>query len=314
MFPATHLIIFICLLGLSLISFSQNVGIGTDTPDASAKLDVTSTNSGVLVPRVTSIQRTTIASPANGLLVYDTNTNSFWFYQSSTWVELVANGTLEDTDGDTKIQVEESVDEDRIRFDVAGSEAMMIDNNGEVGIGNSAPDANLHVTGSILMEGDFINQEVVGAHSGTFQSIPFNNGVFNPLTGTTVSITITDGSGVNNSAVFLSGFARIFGGNLTGSNSSLGGFFLILQRDTDPAFSSSVILTYTAGSCYIETPNGASSQILTFGDGPHVSYVDSGLNPGTYYYRLVLYPNSIGITNGSFDVYQRDLNLLQIKR
>lgn len=314
MFPATHLIIFICLLGLSLISFSQNVGIGTDTPDASAKLDVTSTNSGVLVPRVTSAQRTTIASPANGLLVYDTNTNSFWFYQSSSWVELVANGTLEDEDSDTKIQVEESTDEDRIRFDVGGNEAMLIDNNGEIGIGNSSPDAALHITGSTLMEGDFVNQEVTSAHSATIQSVPFTNGVFNELTGTTVSITITDGSGVSNSAVFLSGFARIFGGNLIGSNSSLGGYFLILRRDTDPAFSAPDNLTYTSGSCYIETPNGASSQVLSFGDGPHISYVDSGLSPGTYYYRLELWPNGVGITGGTFQVYQRDLNLLQIKR
>ena len=84
------------LLFLSTIiyctGFTQNVGVGTNTPNASAKLDVTSTSSGILIPRMTSAQRTTIATPAQGLLVYDTNTNSFWFYNASTWTNLVSSG------------------------------------------------------------------------------------------------------------------------------------------------------------------------------------------------------------------------------
>lgn len=78
------------------ILYAQNVGIGTTTPDASSKLDVTSTTSGVLVPRMTTLQRNAITSPAAGLLVYDTNTKSFWFYNASAWVNLstVAAWTL----------------------------------------------------------------------------------------------------------------------------------------------------------------------------------------------------------------------------
>ncbi len=52
--------------------------------------------------------------------------------------------TLEDADGDTKIQVEESSDEDKIRFDVDGTEAMIVDSNGRVGIGTSSPSTVLH--------------------------------------------------------------------------------------------------------------------------------------------------------------------------
>jgi hypothetical protein len=48
-------------------------GIGTTSPDASAKLDITSTTKGFLVPRMTSAQKAAIASPANGLLVYQTD-------------------------------------------------------------------------------------------------------------------------------------------------------------------------------------------------------------------------------------------------
>jgi trimeric autotransporter adhesin len=76
----------IVLLGVALISmlgqdFAQ-VAVNTDgsSPDASAMLDVKSTLKGVLVPRMTQAQRAVISSPANGLLVYQTdNTQGYYF-------------------------------------------------------------------------------------------------------------------------------------------------------------------------------------------------------------------------------------------
>ncbi|SEI53481.1 hypothetical protein SAMN05216327_102294 [Dyadobacter sp. SG02] len=73
------------------LAFAANaqVGIGTLTPDASAQLDVKSDSKGVLVPRLTSAQRTGIPAPADGLLVYDTDTKSFWFFKSGTgWAKI----------------------------------------------------------------------------------------------------------------------------------------------------------------------------------------------------------------------------------
>lgn len=186
---------------------------------------------------------------------------------------------------------------------------------GNTGIGTAAPAHRFHVVGDVRFQGDFVNQDIMGAHSGTVQSVPFTNLQFNPLTGTTVSITPQDGNGVNNSGVLITGFARVFGGNLGGASSSMGGYFMILERDTDPTFTGAVIMTYTSGTCYIETPNFTASASIGYGGGGHISYVDNGLTAGTtYYYRLTIVPNSVGITSGTFDVYQRDLNLLQIKR
>ena len=48
---------------------SAQVGIGTITPHASSVLDVSSTTQGMLTPRMTTLQRTAIASPADGLMV-----------------------------------------------------------------------------------------------------------------------------------------------------------------------------------------------------------------------------------------------------
>jgi hypothetical protein len=56
-----------------------NVGIGTATPHVSALLDVTSATKGVLIPRMT------IATPAAGLQVYNTDTNQLNFHNGTSW-------------------------------------------------------------------------------------------------------------------------------------------------------------------------------------------------------------------------------------
>lgn len=60
------------LLLFAIGSYSQ-VGINTKTPNASAALDINSTEKGILIPRMTTVQKLAISNPAEGLLVYDTN-------------------------------------------------------------------------------------------------------------------------------------------------------------------------------------------------------------------------------------------------
>ena len=50
-----------------------SAGIGTTTPNASSLLEIKSTTQGMLIPRMTIAQRNAIASPATGLLIYQTN-------------------------------------------------------------------------------------------------------------------------------------------------------------------------------------------------------------------------------------------------
>ena len=71
-------IITAAILVTNVISFQvsfaqQNTGIGTLTPNPSAKLDVVSTTQGVLVPRMNTVQMNAIAAPANGLMIYNTD-------------------------------------------------------------------------------------------------------------------------------------------------------------------------------------------------------------------------------------------------
>jgi len=68
--------------------FAGKVGIGNITPAASAALDVTSTTAGVLFPRMTETQRDAIASPADGLVLYNTTTNKLQVRAGGAWVDL----------------------------------------------------------------------------------------------------------------------------------------------------------------------------------------------------------------------------------
>ena len=77
--------LFAAMLIIYLPVYAQ-VGIGTATPDASAKLDITSTTQGLLPPRVTTTQRNAIVSPATGLVIFNTTTNSLEYKSSTGWV------------------------------------------------------------------------------------------------------------------------------------------------------------------------------------------------------------------------------------
>ena len=86
-------IAYICLAG----PLAAQVGIGTATPNSSAALDLTSTTTGFLVPRMTTVQRAAIASPATGLMVYQTDGAAGFYYNSGTpgtpaWVNVQSSG------------------------------------------------------------------------------------------------------------------------------------------------------------------------------------------------------------------------------
>jgi len=86
------------LFVLLLISFlcvkAQNVGIGTVQPNGSAILDVTSTSQGILIPRMTEAQRILIPLPAQGLMVYQTDIDTgFYFFKGTAWKNLTNNNS-----------------------------------------------------------------------------------------------------------------------------------------------------------------------------------------------------------------------------
>jgi len=71
-------------------SLYAQVGVGTEAPDASSILDVSSNSKGLLMPRLTTAQRDLIVSPATGLMIYNTTSNDG---QLNTGTPLVPNWT-----------------------------------------------------------------------------------------------------------------------------------------------------------------------------------------------------------------------------
>ncbi|MFT5437294.1 MAG: hypothetical protein ACI840_001948 [Ulvibacter sp.] len=67
--------LLIQLILLTSGSIYAQVGVGTEAPDASSVLDVSSSNKGLLMPRLTTAQRDLIVSPATGLMIYNTTLN-----------------------------------------------------------------------------------------------------------------------------------------------------------------------------------------------------------------------------------------------
>ena len=75
---------------------AQNVGIGTTTPDFSAALHINDTTKGMLIPRMTIIQRENIQNPAEGLVVYQTDSNKgFWYWNGALWIQISTTVTFD---------------------------------------------------------------------------------------------------------------------------------------------------------------------------------------------------------------------------
>jgi hypothetical protein len=79
----------VLLMLMSTVLYTQSVGIGTTTPNNSAALEISSSNKGVLLSRMTSLERKAIASPAAGLLVFDTDKNSLYMFDGQKWQPLM---------------------------------------------------------------------------------------------------------------------------------------------------------------------------------------------------------------------------------
>ena len=106
------IVLIIIAVSLNYPLWAQGIGVNDDgsDPDASAMLEVKSTNKGMLVPRMTAAQRGAIASPADGLMVYQTDgVVGFYYYSGigATWrsfATTASNGlAINGTSGDVEL-------------------------------------------------------------------------------------------------------------------------------------------------------------------------------------------------------------------
>ena len=120
---------------------AQNIGIGTNTPSLSAKLDVSDSAKGILIPRIDSLHRINISSPATGLMVYETTSASFWYFNGTMWLKIgagIVSSVIADKDMNTSINTEKNTNEDIIRFSLNGNERWLMKNSTLESVNTSA--------------------------------------------------------------------------------------------------------------------------------------------------------------------------------
>ncbi len=98
-----YIIIVFTYLCVSTVQSQNNIGIGTPTPDHSAILHLDATDQGFLTTRLSAVHRLGILAPADGLLVYDTDSACFFYWKaaSASWVNLCAGSGGAGTTGAT---------------------------------------------------------------------------------------------------------------------------------------------------------------------------------------------------------------------
>lgn len=154
-------IITICvILFITITTFGQNVAISDDdtyVANSSAMLDVKSIDKGILIPRLTTVQRTAISNPATGLLVFDTDAGSFFFYNGAIWTNL---------SGPAGINI----------WGYNSPNIYLNSNNDRVGIGTGNPNGKLIVKGDVSMGINDPLFSVVNVNGDTVMAV-YNEGV-----------------------------------------------------------------------------------------------------------------------------------------
>jgi hypothetical protein len=251
---------FLCIL--SSIAFAQvpkfqTLQIGntsTNTINASAALQIDDTNRGFLLPRMTTVQRTAIANPARGLQVYDTTTNSNWFYNGTSWDTVgstsgsfySSNGTLTTArtviQGTNTLAFTSSATTGTSHFTIDGTTLNVDAVNNRIGIGTAAPAKTLEVIGEIkgtrllaYGAGGLNTNVAIGENSLANAS---NSGNYNLALGAASLQANTSGS----SNVAIGAQASI--ANTTGSNNVALGRGALINNTTG---SSNVVLGALAG-------------------------------------------------------------------
>ena len=149
--------IFFIILSACTYTLPAQTGIGTTTPDASAKLEVASTNKGFLPPRVAltaTNSASPITSPATGLLIFNTASAGtipnqvspgyyYWDGVSAKWVRLEDKA---DNLGNHTASSNILLNGNYLSND-GGNNGIRVDNSGNVGIGTNSPTAKLNIAG-----------------------------------------------------------------------------------------------------------------------------------------------------------------------
>ncbi len=266
------------------VGLAQNVGIGTNSPHASAQLDVFSDSKGVLVPRV-SLSNTSVAapvvSPVEGLFVFNTNASiagaaaagkGFYYWTGISWVKLISSTEGWSLTGnsftDTAINFIGTTDNRSLMFRVGNQPAGRIElTSDNLFLGLNAGQSNRSVSAGLGENNTFLgsgagrnnafgsSNTYVGASAGSDDRNSFQNTMVGSNAGQTIS-------GGNSNSIL--GFAA--GGSGNGSENTLLGSYSGLRLGTDGTAGAlgNVAIGYLSGRYLL---NGAGNVTIGRGAG-----------------------------------------------
>jgi hypothetical protein len=143
-------LLLFAIVGMAQFAQAQH-GIGVTNPHASAALEISSTNKGILFPRMTTAQRDAIGSPAEGLMIYNTTTNCINTFRGGAWKsncdanDMGVWGLTGNTATSPGTHFLGTTDAQDLIFKTNGTERMRILSTGEIGMNVTAPTNRLHI-------------------------------------------------------------------------------------------------------------------------------------------------------------------------
>jgi hypothetical protein len=122
----------------SIHFFNGQIGINTSNPHPSSILDLTSTSKGLLIPRLSTLQRNSIMNPAEGLMIYDNTLKGFYGFDGTNWSQNVFGSTKWSLNGNSGTDPVNdfigTTDDQPISFRTGGVAAMTVRADGRVNI------------------------------------------------------------------------------------------------------------------------------------------------------------------------------------
>lgn len=172
------------LLALKAISQSSNselplsINTSGSIPHPSSILDVDSDSKGVLIPRLDQTEINAIPLPIEeSLLIYNTSLNRYQYWEGVKFVDISPRESILDFDNDTKVTVEQNLDEDIIHFNIAGTEkmALLVNSNGRTLLKILDSGSNLHIGNEIGDNSSGSNNTYLGSKAGQDNSTGSSN-------------------------------------------------------------------------------------------------------------------------------------------
>jgi len=245
--------------------FSQGVAINTDAsnPDASAILDVKATDKGVLVPRMTQSQKNAITSPATGLLIYQSDgASGFYYYDGSAWVIMNSGNTV--SAGSSNYIQNGTSTQTSSNYNIRG--------NGTVG-------TNLSVGGNVTTNG-YVRMLEAGTTPTYYTSLQSGD-----LTGANLSLTLPTSNGTSGQYLKTDGTGVTSWSTLTQAGVTVNQTAAITPTTTTMTTITGLTTTFTADAnhlyfistagCIVDaastTNRNVNSQISIYVDGATIN-------------------------------------------